>query len=75
MKRQATFLTLIGPTMYQQVTDLVAQAEPNEKILEQLVDVLIKHYNPKPVEIMQWYDSIPEANKLASQTISQYWVM
>ena len=53
MKRQATLLTLIGPTTYQQLTDLVAPAKPNEKTFEQLVEVLTKHYSPKKGEIMQ----------------------
>ena len=53
VKRRATFLTLIGPTTYQRLTDLVAPAKPNTKTFEQLVEVLTKYYSPKPVEIMQ----------------------
>ena len=54
-KRQATLLTLIGPTTYQRLTDLVAPADPDEKTFEQLVEVLTKHYSLKKGEIMQRY--------------------
>ena len=54
-KRQATLLTLIGPTTYQRLTDLVAPADPDENTFEQLVEVLTKHYCPKKGEIMQRY--------------------
>ena len=54
-KRRATFLTLIGPATYKRLKSLVSPKKPHEKTFDQLVEVLTKHYSPKPVEIMQRY--------------------
>ena len=55
VKRQATLLILIGPTAYQQLTDLVAPAKPDEKTFAQLTEILANHYSPLPSEVVQRY--------------------
>ena len=51
-KKQASFLSIIGPQVYKLLANLVAPKKPGEKYAE-LVEELKKHYNPQPLEIMQ----------------------
>ena len=51
-KRRSTFLSVVGPGPYKLLRSLVARAKPSEKTFEQLTELLKRHYNPPPSEVM-----------------------
>ena len=52
-KKQATLLTVIGPTAYNLLRSLVAPAKPVEKSYAELIKVMQKHQSPVPSEIVE----------------------
>ena len=54
-KKQATFLSVVGPTTFQLLRSLIAPASPAEKSFEDLTEVLKTHFNPEPLEIIERY--------------------
>ena len=52
-KKKAVFLSVLGPSTYKLLTNLIAPAEPDTKTYKQLVDELTKHHSPKPSEVVQ----------------------
>ena len=54
-KKRATFLLVVGPSSYKLLRNLIAPAKPDEMSFTQLVEVLTKHYSPRPSEIVQRY--------------------
>ena len=63
-KRRTTILTLIGPSTYKLLKSLVSLMKPHEKTIEQLVEVLMKHYSSKPVEIRYRFNAMNRLKKL-----------
>ena len=53
VKRRATFLFIVGSSLYNLLRSLVSPAQPTDKTFEQLVKILTKHYSPKPTKMMQ----------------------
>ena len=53
VKRRSTFLSVVGSSPYKLLRSILAPAKPTEKTFEQLAEVLKKHYNPPPSEVMQ----------------------
>ena len=54
-KRALTFLTIIGCSAYKLLKSLVSPSKPGDKTLEELFRVLEEHYNPTPLENVQWF--------------------
>ena len=54
-KKVSTLLTVIGPGNYGIIRSLVAPALPKEKSYDQLVAVLVNHFQPKPLVIAERY--------------------
>lgn len=54
-KKKDVFLAVIGPPTYKLLKSLVAPAKPGEKEYEQLVQLLMQHFEPAPSEIMKRY--------------------
>ena len=54
-KKQAVFLSVIGPKAYKLLGSLIAPAKPGEKTYKELVEVMTQHHNPPPSEIIQRY--------------------
>ena len=52
-KKRAVFLSVIGPSTYKVLHNLVSPVKPGEKTFDELVEALSKHYNPAPSEIVQ----------------------
>ena len=52
-KKQATLLTVIGPTAYNLLRSLVAPAKPVEKSYAELIKVMQQHQSPVPSEIVE----------------------
>ena len=52
-KKKSTFLAVIGPATYTLVRNLVSPNEPGDKLYDELVAALKKHFNPTPSETVQ----------------------
>ena len=52
-RKRAIFLGVCGATTYQLTRDLVYPQKQAEKSYTQLVEIVTKHYNPKPSVTMQ----------------------
>ena len=54
-KKRSVFLSVIGPSSYKLLRNLVAPAKPGEKTLDELVRAMTQHHSPTPSEIVQRY--------------------
>ena len=54
-KHLAALLSVIGPQVYKLLANLVAPKKSSEKKYEEVVEVLKKHYDPQPSEIMRFH--------------------
>ena len=52
-KKRAVLLSVIGAAMYKTLWNLVSPTKPGEKMYDQLVEALTKHYKPVPSEIVE----------------------
>lgn len=52
-KKRSILLTVCGPKTYRLIRGLTAPEKPKEKSYETLTELLEKHYNPRPSEIVQ----------------------
>ena len=52
-RKRAIFLTEVGPEVYSTLSNLLAPAKPKDTPFADIVIILEKHYNPKPLEIAQ----------------------
>lgn len=52
-KKVAAFLSIVGSKMYSLLRSLVAPSLPQEKSYEELLAVLKKHFEPKPLVITE----------------------
>ena len=52
-QRQAILLSVIGPTTFKLVRNLVSPANLKEKSFTELVQALTSHYSPMPLVIVQ----------------------
>lgn len=55
-KQVAVFLSAMGPKTYSLLRSLVTPESPKDKTLEQLVEVLTKHFEPKPLVIAERFN-------------------
>ena len=54
-KRRSTFLSYVGSAPYKLLQSILAPVKPSEKTFEELAEALKNHYNPLPLEVMQWF--------------------
>ena len=54
-KKRSIFLTVVGPTMFKLLRNLVSPAKPDDKTYNALVKILTDHYQPTPSETVQRY--------------------
>ena len=52
-KKRAVFLSVIEPSTYKTLGNLVTPAKPADKMLAELFQALSTHFKPKPSEIME----------------------
>lgn len=52
-KKRAILLSVCGPKTYELIRDLVLPAKPSDKTFTQIVELVTKHYSPKPSVEMQ----------------------
>jgi len=70
-KRRSVFLTVIGPSPYKLLRNLLAPEKPADKTFEQLTGILQEHYNPKPSEVMQRFRFNSRSRK-AGESVADY---
>ena len=52
-QKSSVFLAVIGATTYKLLKSLLAPEKPNTKTFDELVNVLQRHYKPKPLIIAE----------------------
>ena len=70
-KRQATFLSVIGPRPYKLLRSLLTPAKSTEKAYTELVAKLTEHYSPSPSEVMQRFRCNSRSRK-PGETVAAY---
>ena len=70
-QRRAVLLSVCGPATYRLIRSLVSPRKPTELKFAELVEVLQKHYDPKPSVIVQRYQ-FNTRNRLTGETIASY---
>ena len=64
-------LSVIGGKTYALLGSLLAPEKPKDKMFEQLSDVLQKHFEPKPVVIVQRFH-FHRRNQAPGETVAEY---
>ena len=64
-------LSINGGHTYALLSDLLAPEKPSSKSVEQLTQVLVKHYNPKPVVIAERFQFY-RRNQAPTETVAEY---
>lgn len=70
-RKRAIFLTEVGPEVYTTLSNLLAPTKPEDVSFTNIVEVLEKHYNPKPLEIAQSFH-FGTRNKKSEESVSDY---
>ena len=70
-KKRSVFLSVIGPTPYKMLRNLLAPDKLGDKPYQELVDALTKQYNLKPSEIVQRFKFHTRVRK-AGETVADY---
>lgn len=70
-RKRAIFLTEVGPEVYTTLSNLLAPTKPEDVSFTNIVEVLEKHYNPKPLEIAQSFH-FGTRNQKSEESVSDY---
>ena len=70
-QQRAVLLSVCGPATYRVIRSLVSPKKPTELKFGELVEVLQKHYDPKPSVTVQCYQ-FNTRNRLTGETIASY---
>ena len=70
-KRVAVFLSAIGGGTYSLLRNLLAPTLPREKTLDEIVDVLTKHYEPKTLVIAERFQ-FHRRNQAVGESVNEY---
>ena len=70
-KKVPVLLSVIGGKTYALLGSLLAPEKPKDKTFEQLSDVLQKHFEPKPVVIVQRFH-FHRRNQALGETVAEY---
>ena len=70
-KRVATFLNGVGKTTYAIIRNLMIPEKPAEKSLKDIIAVMEKHFEPKPLVISERF-KFNKRMQLPSETVSEY---
>ena len=70
-KKVPVLLSVIGGKTYALLGSLLAPEKPKDKTFEQLSDVLQKHFEPKPVVIVQRFH-FHRRNQAPGETVAEY---
>lgn len=70
-KRVAVFLSVIGARTYELLRSIVSPALPKTKTLDQIVIVLKRHFNPKPLVISERF-KFHKRDQKENETVTEY---
>ena len=70
-RKRSIFLTKVGPEVYATLSNLLPPAKPKDTRFTDIVRVLEKHYDPKPLEIAQSFH-FGTRNQKAGESIGDY---
>jgi len=70
-RQRDIFLTVVGSTCYDRLVDLLAPRSPSEVSLDESVDILTTHYDPKPSKRVQRFHFNNRVQK-QDESISDY---
>ena len=70
-KRVAMFLSAIGGGTYLLLQNLLAPTLPKDKTLDEIVDVLTKHYKPKTLVIAECFQ-FHRRNQAVDESVAEY---
>ena len=56
-KQRPILISVVGPQTYSVMRNILSPTKPSEKIYKQPVEMIKNHFNPKPSEIVQRFDS------------------
>jgi len=71
-KKQTAFLiTVIGPSTYRLLESLVSPADPESKKMEELMETLQKHFQPKPMEIAERF-KFYQRGQAEGESVAEY---
>lgn len=70
-RKAPCFLSIIGPTVFQKVTDLVHPKTPETCTYDELVLALKNHYKPKVIQIFERFKFYKRA-QLENESVSEY---
>ena len=70
-KQRAVFLSVIGPSTYKTLRNLVSPAKPGDKSYTELVELFSKHYKPTPSEIVERFKFHSRFRK-AGESVATY---
>ena len=70
-RKRAIFFTEVEPEVYSTLSNLLAPAKPKDTLFTDIVRILEKHYNPKPLEIAQCFH-FGTRNRKSEESVSDY---
>ena len=70
-KRLCIFLSVVGGTVYNLLCNLLAPAAPKDKSLEEVLEVLKAHYEPKPIVIAERFH-FHRQHQLPGESIAKF---
>lgn len=70
-RKRAVFLTVVGPTTYGLLRNLLSPAAPTSKTLTELIGVLNAHYDPVPSEIVERFKFNSRVRR-ADESVADY---
>ena len=70
-RKRAIFLTEVGPEVYSTLSNLFTTAMPKDTLFTDIVRILEKHYDPKPLEIAQSFN-FGTQNQKSEVSVSDY---
>ena len=70
-KRLAVFLSVIGATRYSLLRDLVAPRKPSELKLDEAIEALTAHFQPKPIVIAERFH-LHRRSQLPGETVADF---
>ena len=70
-KKKSIFITSIGPKTYKLLRDLILPKKPMNESLEKILQILSKHFEPKPCEIVERF-RFNSCNRKEEQSTADY---
>lgn len=70
-KQRAILISVVGPTTYKLMRNLLSPEKPSSKTYQQLKLLMYNHFSPKPSEIVQRYQ-FDSRSRQPTETVSEY---